>query len=114
MVWTRPRGNPPTARLRFKRHRSTGGPMSRPFVLGLTGAIGMGKTQTAAGFLMFGVPVFDADKAVHMLLSPGGKASKDVAVMFPLAVVDGVIDRKKLGHIVFKSIEKLHSLEAIL
>ncbi len=83
-------------------------------MLGLTGAIGMGKTQTAAGFLMFGVPVFDADKAVHMLLSPGGKASKDVAVMFPLAVVDGVIDRKKLGHIVFKSIEKLHSLEAIL
>ena len=83
-------------------------------MLGLTGGIGMGKTQTAAGFLMLGVPVFDSDKAVHKLLAPGGKANKDVAVMFPLAVVDGVIDRKKLGGIVFKNSEKLHSLEAIL
>ncbi len=88
--------------------------MSGPFVLGLTGAIGMGKTQTAAVFSMFGVPVFDSDGAVHALLAPGGQASKDVAVMFPHAVVDGVIDRKKLGSIVFKSAEKLHSLEAIL
>ncbi len=88
--------------------------MSGPFILGLTGAIGMGKTQTAAVFSMLGIPVFDSDSSVHGLLGPDGGAGKDVAVMFPGAVAGGVIDRKKLGDIVFKSSEKLRSLEGVL
>jgi dephospho-CoA kinase len=83
-------------------------------VLGLTGSIGMGKSTATRMLRMMGVPVHDSDKAVHAALLPDGSAHQDVAKLFPSALVNGFIDRKKLGAIVFKDKEALKKLESIL
>lgn len=83
-------------------------------IIGLTGSIGMGKTETARIFRRLGVPVFDADAAVHGLLGPGGAAVDAVAAAFPEAVADGTVDRKRLGAAVFGKDEDLQRLERLL
>lgn len=83
-------------------------------VLGLTGSIGMGKTVAAEVFRGLGVPVFDADGAVHDFLRVGGRAVAPVGRAFPGALLDGAIDRKKLGDFVFGDDEALDKLESIL
>jgi dephospho-CoA kinase len=65
-------------------------------VLGLTGSIGMGKSATAAMFREEGVPVYDADAAVHALYAPGGAAVIPLAEAFPGVVKDGAVDRTAL------------------
>lgn len=82
------------------------------FVLGLTGSIGMGKSATAAMFRRFGVPVDDADAAVHALYR--GKAAPLIEAAFPGTVRDGVVDRDALSRIVLGSPERLKELEAIV
>ena len=83
-------------------------------VLGLTGSIGMGKTTAALLLRRLGVPVHDADAAVHRLLGRGGAAVKAVAAAFPFAVRDGTVDRKALGARVFADAEAMRRLERIL
>ena len=65
-------------------------------ILGLTGSIGMGKSATAELFREEGVPVYDADAAVHALYEKGGAAVAPVEAAFPGVVVDGAIDRLRL------------------
>jgi len=83
-------------------------------ILGLTGSIGMGKTVAAATFRRLGVPVHDADAAVHDLMAPAGAAFAAIAERFPDAVVNGLIDRRRLGDRVFGDANSLKALEAIL
>ena len=84
-------------------------------ILGLTGSIGMGKSTAAATLRRFGVPVYDADAAVHRLLAVGGVAVAAVEAAFPGVRNDsGGIDRQKLGQRVFGDQTALRKLEAIL
>ncbi|KZD12822.1 dephospho-CoA kinase [Oceanibaculum pacificum] len=82
--------------------------------LGLTGSIGMGKSTAAAMLRSLGVPVHDADAAVHRLLGKGGAAVPVVEVAFPGVVKQGAVDRAALGALVFGNPEKLRRLERIL
>ena len=81
-------------------------------VLGLTGSIGMGKSTTAALFREQGVPVFDADAAVHGLY--GGEAVAAVAAAFPGVVRDGLVDRAALRARVVGDPAALRRLEALV
>jgi dephospho-CoA kinase len=84
-------------------------------VLGLTGSIGMGKSTAAAMFRRIGVPLFDADRAVHRLLAPGGAAVAPVTAAFPgSANAKGGIDHALLGGRVFGDAAALRRLEGIL
>lgn len=85
------------------------------FVLGLTGSIGMGKSTASAAFRSFGVPIFDADAAVHGLLGSTGAAVASVIAAFPdCLTADGAIDRRLLGRRVFAEKDALAQLEAIV
>ncbi|MFC3175085.1 dephospho-CoA kinase [Novosphingobium bradum] len=86
----------------------------RPFILGLTGSIGMGKSAVAAMFAGLGVPVFDADAAVHALQGPGGALVGPIESAFPGTTGPGGVDRQKLGPLVFGQPAELARLEAII
>jgi len=83
-------------------------------LLGLTGSIGMGKTTTAAMFANAGIPVWDADAAVHRLYRKGGKAVPLIAKHFPFALKDGAVDRSRLKQILEKEPEALIHLEQLV
>ncbi len=85
------------------------------FILGLTGSIAMGKSTASGLFRAFGVPVFDADAAVHGLFVPGGDAVGPVLDMFPgCGDGQGGVDRKMLGKEVFDNPDALKCLERIV
>jgi len=81
-------------------------------IVGLTGSIGMGKTTTAAMFRDLGVPVHDADAAVHRLYS--GPAVAAVEAAFPGVAASGSVDRVRLAERVLDDPEALVRLEAIV
>jgi len=84
----------------------------RPFVLCLTGSLGMGKSRTAQFFAEEGVPVHDADTVVHELYQ--GDAVPAIAQAFPGAVTNGKVDRAKLATMVLGDDAALARLEAIV
>ena len=88
--------------------------MTRPFSLGLTGSIGMGKSAVAAMFDEMGVPVFDADAAVHRLQGPGGALLPQIEAAFPGSTDAHGVKRADLGVRVFGKPEELGKLEAIV
>ncbi|MBF5090360.1 MULTISPECIES: dephospho-CoA kinase [unclassified Novosphingobium] len=88
--------------------------MSRPFILGLTGSIGMGKSAVALMLRELGVPVFDADAAVHALQGPGGALVPAIEAAFPGTTGPEGVLRQELGARVFGNPGALARLEAIV
>jgi len=88
--------------------------MPKPFVIGLTGSIGMGKSETARLFAAEGVPVHDADAAIARLYGKGGRAVDVIAREFPGTVKDGAVDRVALSAKVVDDPAALKKLEALV
>ena len=82
------------------------------FRLGLTGSIGMGKSATAQMFRAAGVPVFDADAAVHALYE--GRAAPLIDAAFPGVVEGGRVDRARLSGRVVGKADAIRQLESIV
>jgi len=85
-----------------------------PLRIGLTGSIGMGKSETAKMFARLGIPVYDADAAIQSLYAKGGAAVAPIAAAFPAAVTDGAVDRKVLSGIVTRDANAFRWLEEIV
>ena len=81
-------------------------------ILGLTGSIGMGKSTTAKLFIEAGVPVYDADAAVHKVYE--GEAAPAIEAAFPGTTVDGKVDRAKLSAKVVHDQAAIKQLEQIV
>jgi len=85
---------------------------NKPFVIGLTGSIGMGKSETARLFAGEGVPVFDADAAVHDLYA--GEAAAMIEAAFPGSTKNGAVDRGALAARVTGDAGALQRLEGLM
>jgi dephospho-CoA kinase len=83
-------------------------------VLGLTGSIGMGKSTVAAMFAEEGVPVFDADAAVHRLQGPEGALVAEIESHFPGTTGPEGVNRGMLGERVLGEPEALRRLESLI
>jgi len=83
-------------------------------ILGLTGSIGMGKTATAAMFAAAGLPVYDADAAVHALYEKGGAAVGPLSDRFGDILKDGAVDRAALRAKVVDDPDAMKDLERIV
>jgi len=81
-------------------------------ILGLTGSMGMGKSTTAKLFVEAGVPVYDADAAVHKIYE--GEAAPAIEAAFPGTTVDGKVDRVKLSSRVLHNPAAIKQLEQIV
>ena len=82
------------------------------FILGLTGSVGMGKSATAQMFVDEGVPVHDADAAVHRLYE--GEAVAAIEAAFPGTTANGKVDRVRLGERVIGHPDEIRRLERIV
>ena len=82
--------------------------------LGLTGSIGMGKSTVAKMFAEEGVPVFDADAAVHRLQGPDGALVEEIEAHFPGTTGAGGVNRGALAERVLGEPEALRRLEALV
>ncbi|MHA7857467.1 MAG: dephospho-CoA kinase [Henriciella sp.] len=83
-------------------------------ILGLTGSIGMGKSTTAQMFKQAGIPVYDADAAVHEIYEPGGAAVGPLSERFGDILKNGGIDRAALRAKVVDNPDAMRDLEAIV
>src|SRR5215470_9110858 len=87
---------------------------NRPLMVGLTGSIGMGKTETARMFAKLGIPVYDADAAVARLYEVGGLAVPELGKAFPGVVKDGRVDRDELSKRVVGNEEETKRLQSVV
>jgi dephospho-CoA kinase len=87
-----------------------------PYIIGLTGNIGTGKSTVAAMLAELGAEVIDADRLAHELMAPGRPEWEQIVARFGPEILqpDGTIDRRKLGAIVFRDPAALAALERIL
>ncbi len=83
-------------------------------LIGLTGSIGMGKSETAKMFARLGLPVYDADAAVHALYAKGGAGVQALAEAFPGAVSEGAVDRARLSAHLLGNPAALKRIEQII
>ena len=83
-------------------------------IIGLTGSIGMGKSEAARMLKNLGIPVFEADAAVHKLLGKNGAAVTLIEKAFPDCVQNEIVDRQALGRKIFGQVDLKKQLEAIL
>ena len=79
----------------------------------LSGGIGCGKSAVAELLADRGAFAIEADRVGHAVLEPGGEAYLDVTEIWPEVVVDGLIDRRGLGRIVFSDRAELQKLESV-
>ncbi len=88
--------------------------MNTPVILGLTGSIGMGKSTVSRIFAEAGVPVFDADAAVHRLQGPEGELVDEIEAAFPGTTGAEGVNRSTLAERVLGEPEDLQRLEALI
>jgi dephospho-CoA kinase len=86
----------------------------RPLMVGLTGSIGMGKSETAKMFARLGVPVYDADAAVARLYDIGGAAVPEIEKAFPGTTRDARVDRAALRQRVVNDPAALKTLDSVV
>lgn len=84
------------------------------YILGLTGSIGMGKSTTAGFFRDAGIPVWDADAAVHRIYARGGAAVDPISKVCPEATASGAVDRAVLKDWIARDSTALARLEQIV
>jgi len=84
------------------------------FQLALTGSIAMGKSEVSRMFRRFGIPVYDADAAVHEIYARGGIGVGPVGSLHPSAIVDGAVDRDRLSKLVVGDTAAIKELEAVV
>ena len=85
-----------------------------PYVLGLTGSIGMGKSTTAEFFRAAGVPIWDADASVHRLYDTGGAGVSAIKALAPAAIKDGAVDRAALRQAILDDKSLLKRIEEVV
>lgn len=88
--------------------------MTRPYLIGLTGSIGMGKSTTAQMFQDEGIPVWSADAAVHDLYKPGAPGTLAIEKILPEAVTDTGVDRALLRDRIATDPALLRKVEAAI
>jgi len=90
--------------------------VERPWILGLTGGIGSGKSAAAQHFADLGVDLVDADHAARWVVEPGRPALARIAEHFGPGVLqpDGQLDRAALRKLIFEVPEERRWLEALL
>ena len=89
---------------------------NRPYIIGLTGGIGTGKSEAAKFLASLGAVHLDADAVSHELTQPGGEALEPIRAEFGEGVFreDGTLDRQALANITFSDPARKRALEAIL